>query len=236
MSVAPMPQHVVPSRVPAARTAGRQRRAEPVTGRVRRDGKFFRIGADKFYVKGVTYGPFAPNRAGEPFPERARARADFQMLLDLSANCLRIYDVPPTWFMDLAHEMGLRLFVDVSWPKNLEFVRDQKIAGQAREAVRDAAVRCGNHPAVFAISVVNEVPPDLVRFGGRHEIEDFIDELVRIGRREAPQCLFTFANFPTTEYLRPREIDFVCFNVYLHEDKQFRNYLARLQNIAGESR
>src|SRR3712207_6636648 len=41
--------------------SGRQRRAEPVTDRVRRDGKFFRLGSEKFYVKGVTYGPFAPN-------------------------------------------------------------------------------------------------------------------------------------------------------------------------------
>ncbi len=44
----------------------------------------------------------------------------------------------------------------------------------------------------------------------------------------------TFANFPTTEYLQPRNIDFVCFNVYLHDEVVFRNYLARLQNIAGD--
>ena len=56
----------------------------------------------------------------------------------------------------------------------------------------------------------------------------------RLGRAEAPDCLFTFANFPTTEYLRPRKLDFVCFNVYLHDEKSFRNYLARLQMIAGE--
>ena len=40
--------------------------------------------------------------------------------------------------------------------------------------------------------------------------------------------------FPTTEYLQPRDIDFVCFNVYLHDEQVFRNYLSRLQNIAGE--
>ena len=50
----------------------------------------------------------------------------------------------------------------------------------------------------------------------------------------APDCLVTFANFPTTEYLQPRDIDFVCFNVYLHDEQVFRNYLARLQSIAGD--
>jgi O-antigen biosynthesis protein len=214
--------------------SGRQRKRQPITDRVRRDGKFFRIGPDKFYIKGVTYGPFAPNRDGEPLPDRAQVRRDFELMVELGANTVRIYHIPPQWLLDLCHEMGLRLFVDVSWPKNLEFIHDQEVAGQARAAVRDAATRCGNHPAVFAISVVNEIPPDLVRLSKRGPTEDFIDELVCIARAEAPNCLFTFANFPTTEYLRPREIDFVCFNVYLHDPNAFRNYLARLQNIAGE--
>ena len=213
---------------------GRQRVLRPVSDRIRRDGKFFRLGSDKFYVKGVTYGPFAPNRDGEPLPERAQVRRDFEQVLELGANTLRIYNIPPKWMLDLAQVMGLRLFIDVSWPKNLEFVRDHEVAEQARAAVRAAAEQCGNHPAVFAISVVNEIPPDLVRLCGRESIERFVDELVCVGREHAPECLFTFANFPTTEYLRPREIDFVCFNVYLHDSNAFRNYLARLQNIAGE--
>src|SRR4029077_15274462 len=76
--------------------------------------------------------------------------------------------------------------------------------------------------------------PDIVRFCSRGRIEQFIDELVAVGKTHAPNCLFTFANFPTSEYLRPRNIDFFCFNVYLHDEQVFRNYLARLQNIAGE--
>lgn len=214
--------------------SGRQRRAEPVTNRVRRDGKFFRLGAEKFYVKGVTYGPFAPNVDGEPFASRAQTRKDFQQIVDLGANCIRIYHLPPDWFLELAVEMGLKVFLDVAWPKNLTFVGDDEITRQAHEAVREAARKCGNHPAVFALSVVNEIPPDIVRFVGKPKVEEFIDDLVRTAKEEAPDCLITFANFPTTEYLQPRNTDFVCFNVYLHEDKQFRNYLARLQNIAGE--
>src|SRR4051812_1542206 len=225
-----------PSSAPAAPTAhtGRQRRAEPITNRVRRDGKFFRLGADKFYVKGVTYGPFAPNADGEPLPSPEHARKDFEQIIAMGANCVRIYHVPAKWFLDLAQEMGLKIFLDVAWPKNLTFVGDPDVTAQAHDAVRTAARTCGNHPAIFAISVVNEIPPDIVRFVGKERVECFVDDLVRIAKAEAPECLITFANFPTTEYVQPREIDFVCFNVYLHEDKQFRNYLARLQNIAGE--
>jgi len=217
-----------------ARPHGRQRVEQEVTDRVRRDGKFFRLRNEKFYVKGVTYGPFAPDKHDLPLPSREQVAKDFQQMRELGANCLRIYHVPPRWMLDLAHDHGLKIFVDVCWPKNLTFVGDPQVSEMARTAVRDCARACGNHPALFAISVVNEIPPDIVRFCGRHKIEQFIDELIAIGKAEAPQCLFTFANFPTTEYLRPRNIDFVCFNVYLHDEQAFRNYMARLQMIAGE--
>ena len=138
MSRAVLATSVMPSEVMPAR--GRQRRAEPKTNRVRRDGKFFRLGEEKFFVKGVTYGPFAPNRDGLFLPERAQVRKDFQQIQELGANCIRIYHVPPVWFLDLAQEMGLKIFLDVDWPKNLTFVGDAELTRQAQEAVRDAAV------------------------------------------------------------------------------------------------
>jgi glycosyltransferase involved in cell wall biosynthesis len=226
-------QSAAPAEVGCA-SAGRHRRRQPVSNRVRRDGKFFRLGDEKFFVKGVTYGPFAPDHQGQPLPDPAQVRRDFQMILDLGANCLRIYNVPPAWFLDLAQEMGLKIFLDVAWPKNLTFVGDRQLTRAAHEAVSSAARACGNHPALFAISVVNEVPSDIVRFVGRRRIEEFIDSLVAAAKAEAPDCLVTFANYPTTEYVQPRSVDFLCFNVYLHEETAFRNYLARLQNIAGE--
>ena len=48
--------------------AGRQRRPAGVSNRIRRDGKFFRLGDRKFYVRGVTYGPFALSSENVPLP------------------------------------------------------------------------------------------------------------------------------------------------------------------------
>lgn len=213
---------------------GRHRRIPAASTRVRLDGKFFRLGPDKFFVKGVTYGPFEPNADGDPFPSPEQAARDFDLIRQMQANCIRIYHVPPVWLLDLAETSGLKIFIDVAWPKNLHFINDGALARQAHDAVRHAARACGNHPAVFALSVVNEIPPDLVRFAGRHAVAEFVDALVATAKAEAPDCLVTFANFPTTEYLQPKDIDFLCFNVYLHDNAVFRNYLARLQNIAGE--
>ena len=129
---------------PSHAPAGRQRRAEKPSNRVRRDGKFFRVGDEKFFVKGVTYGPFKPDADGLTLPSPAQTRRDFQQMLDLGANCVRIYHTPPTWFLDLAQQMGLKIFLDVAWAKNLTFVGDEELTRQAHDAVRTAARACGN--------------------------------------------------------------------------------------------
>ena len=200
--------------------------------RVRVDGKFFRLGGKKFYSKGVTYGPFAPGEDKVNFPARVQLERDFQQVRELGANTLRVYTVPPRWLLDLAHAHGLKLLVDVPWWKNGCFLDSAETRAIARKAVHDAVVACAHHPAIFAFSVVNEIPPDLVRWSGAEKVADFIDELVTVAKEADPECLCTFANFPPTEFLQPRTLDFFTFNVYLHHPKPFDNYLARLQMIA----
>ncbi|MEY2409496.1 MAG: hypothetical protein QOF48_2166, partial [Verrucomicrobiota bacterium] len=198
---------------------------------VRVDGKFFRAGDEKFHPKGVAYGPFAshenPGTAGFASPEQT-AR-DFELIRELGANVLRVYHVPPRWVLDLAAQFRLRLFIDIPWVKNRCFLDSSNAMEQARGAVREAVRACAAHPAVFAFSVVNEIPPDIARWSGSREIGAFIEELIDIARGVDPGCLCTFANYPPTEFLRARNADFLCFNVYLHHRRPFENYLARLQ-------
>ncbi|MDA1273759.1 MAG: glycosyltransferase [Verrucomicrobia bacterium] len=200
--------------------------------RVRTDGKFFRLGVEKFHVKGIAYGPFSTNSHGEFFPEQDQTRKDFFQIQRLGANLLRVYYVPPRWFLNLAEEHGLKLLVDIPWNKHLCFLDTESGRSEARKAVSRAAAACASHPAVFALSVVNEIPPDIVRWSGAEAVARFIDELVRVIKNTDPRCLCTFGNFPSTEYLRPKEIDFHCYNVYIHQPQAFRNYLSRLQMIA----
>jgi cellulose synthase/poly-beta-1,6-N-acetylglucosamine synthase-like glycosyltransferase len=200
--------------------------------RVTLDGKFFRLGARKFYVKGVSYGPFAPNKDGEHFPPPHQARRDLELIRELGANVLRVYYAPPRWLLDLALEFDLRLFVDIPWSKHLCFLDSEKLREDARTAIRLAVQSCVGHPAVFAFSIVNEISPDIVRWSGAAKVAEFLDELVNVAKSVDPECLCTFGNYPPTEFLRPQNLDFLCFNVYLHQQKSFENYLARLQMIA----
>lgn len=201
--------------------------------RVTISGKFFRLGEAKFYPKGVTYGPFRPrDGAGCTFPGRPEAERDFELIAQLGANLIRVYHVPPRWLLDLAEQHGLKVLVDIPWNKHVCFLDSALFRDQARQAVRAAVQSCARHPAVFAYSLVNEIPPDIVRWSGAGAVADFLDELARVAKSVDPECLCTFGNFPPTEFLRPAAMDFHCFNVYLHQQRAFENYLARLQMIA----
>ena len=45
-------------------------------------------------LRGVTYGPFAPDREGQPFPTRKRVCDDLASLQALGANSIRTLSCP----------------------------------------------------------------------------------------------------------------------------------------------
>src|SRR4029078_11279413 len=113
------------------------------------DGKFFRLGGSKFFRNGVAYGPFAPTAQGQPFPSPEQTALDLDQIRELGANVIRVYDVPPRWFLDLAEYRGLKVLVDIPWNKHLNFDSSAR-REEAREAVRQAVSACSKHSAVFA--------------------------------------------------------------------------------------
>src|SRR4051794_16035041 len=115
--------------------------------RVSVDGKFFRLGAKKFYVKGVAYGPFPPNAAGQLFASVEQTALDFAQIRDLGANLIRVYHVPAKWFLDLAAQHDLKVLIDIPWNKQLCFLDAQEHRVAACEAVRRTVYACGRHPA-----------------------------------------------------------------------------------------
>jgi GT2 family glycosyltransferase len=198
------------------------------------DGKFFRLGERKFFVRGLAYGPFGPDTGATTpgFLSPEQTARDFAQIRGLGANLIRVYQVPPRWLLDLAAEHGLKILIDIPWNKHLCFLDSAASRNTAREAVRRAVYACGRHPAVFAFSVANEIPADIVRWSGAEAVCAFIDSLIDEAKRGDPECLCTFTNYPPTEFLRPNAVDFVCFNVYLHQETAFQAYLARLQMLA----
>jgi GT2 family glycosyltransferase len=202
--------------------------------RARVEGKFFVQGNRYLRVRGVTYGPFAPNSAGEWLPDQQRVADDFTAMRAAGINAIRIYHSPPASLLRQADEMGMNLFIDVPWRKHLCFLDSLDAQREARQLVQQAAKHGQGHASVLAYSIGNEIPPNIVRWHGRKRVERFLAELADTARQADPDSLITYANFPPTEYLDLSFLDFATFNVYLHDLETFRRYLLRLQNLVGD--
>ncbi len=201
---------------------------------VRVRAKFFFEGDKKFFIKGVTYGPFAPDEHGEHFGNPEKAKRDIELMVEAGVNLVRVYYVPPRWFLDLLAERGIRALISIPWAEHLEFLKDRKIRAEAERAIHEGVSKNKGHPAVFGYLVGNEIPTTMVRWLGAKEVTEFVENLIAIGREADPDALFSYASYPPTEYLLPQNSDFVTFNVYLHRQEDFDRYLARLQNLADD--
>lgn len=197
--------------------------------------KFFFEGDEKFYLQGVTYGPFRPVEKGAPFlPSLEKVETDFKLMRDIGVNVLRVYHSPPTWFLDTAQKYRLRVLVTIPWHKRVLFLDDKQALHEIRQNVRRAAEQNAGHPALMGFFIDNEIPPDLVRWYGARRMQAFLDSLVALIKKADPGALAAYANFPPTEYLLPNDVDFYSYNVYLHRQRDLYNYLGRLQNLAGD--
>lgn len=197
-------------------------------------GKFIFVGDEKFYVRGVTYGTFAPGEDGAQFGGAEVVEEDFRQMKAAGVNVVRTYTAPPRWLLDLAARHDLRVMAGLPWEQHIAFLDERGRAREIEERVRASVRECAGHPAILCFTVGNEIPAPVVRWHGRERVERFLRRLYRAVREEDPAALVTYVNYPSTEYLDLSFVDFFCFNVYLESEERLAAYLARLQNIAGD--
>ncbi|RPJ62121.1 MAG: glycosyltransferase [Acidobacteria bacterium] len=196
-------------------------------------GKFLFVGDDKLYVRGVTYGPFRPTEHGSEYHTPQVVERDFAQMAANGINAVRTYTVPPRWLLDLAQIHRLRVMVGLPWEQHVTFLDENERCASIEGRVREAVRACADHPAVLCYAIGNEIPASIVRWFGHRRVEAFLHTLYCMAKAEDPDSLVTYINYPTTEYLQPTCVDFVCFNVYLETPEKLTSYLARLQNLAG---
>ena len=197
-------------------------------------GKFIHVGGEKFYIKGVTYGPFQPEPDGSEYHSPEAVDRDFSTMAARGINCVRTYTVPPCWLLDIARRHQLRVMVGIPWEQHITFLDRKDAVKSIRSRVRNAVRSCSGHPAVLCFSVGNEIPANIVRWHGHRRVERFIKSLYWIAKQEDPDALVTYVNYPSTEYLDLPFLDLLAFNVYLETPAALARYLGRLQNIAGD--
>jgi GT2 family glycosyltransferase len=195
--------------------------------RWRTDGKFFRSGNGRVWLRAVTYGPF-PGGWPESF------EPDFERITAAGFNALRLFEMPDRRLLDAAASHGLKIFGGLKWGQDADFFRQPRLLSAARVGLTMALRDTADHPALAGVFVANEIPADLVRWMGPVRVRLVIEELISLGRESAPGLLFAYANYPSTEYLEPENADFSAFNIYLEDAENFRSYVKRLHHIAGD--
>ncbi len=202
--------------------------------RIAADGKFLRVGNERYLVKGVTYGTFAPDAQGYQFPSPQQIAEDFRLMAELGINTVRTYTAPRRELLDEAGRHGLRVMVGLPWSQHVAFLDNRTLRREIRRELLAKVAELGNHPAVLAFALGNEIPPGVVRWHGRVRVEYFLRDLYETAKTESPESLFTYVNFPPTEFLDLSFFDICAFNVYLHRESELRAYLARLQHLAAQ--
>ena len=203
-------------------------------GRVTARGKFLYVDGSKYFIRGVTYGPFKPDDQGCEYKTPEIVDRDFAAMAASGINTVRTYTTVPRWLLDCAERHGLRVLIGIAWPQHITFL---DAAGTRRgiEATVRETIRAGaGHRAVLGYTIGNEIPASIVRWYGARRIERFVRQLFDIAKEEDPRALITYVNYPTTGYLRLPFLDFLCFNVYLEEQRSLSAYIARLHNIGED--
>ena len=197
-------------------------------------GKFLYAGTEKLWVRGATYGTFRPDGEGREFQDLEVVDRDFQQMAQAGLNAVRTYTMPPRHLLDIAHRHGLRVLVSLVAEQFAGCLADTGAALESERIIRERAQSCAGHPALLGYALGNEIPAPMVRWIGRRAVERYLERLCRVVKREDPDGLVTYVNYPSTEYLQLPFLDFTAFNVYLESEDRLRAYLPRLQNIAGD--
>ncbi len=207
--------------------------ANSAIGRIVVKGKFLYRGKKKFYIKGVTYGTFAPDEHGHQFPSIEVIEQDLQLMAVNGFNSIRTYTVPSKELMDIAAKNHLQVMVGLPWEQHITFLDTKERQEDIIRRVREGVCASAGHPAILCYTIGNEIPAPIVRWYGKEKIERFLKKLYKAVKDEAPGALVTYVNYPTTEYLDLSFLDFDCFNVYLETPEKLSKYISRLHNLAG---
>lgn len=191
-------------------------------------GKHFHLDGKPHFLRTVTYGPFPPETGHQP--ER-----DFPRIREAGFDSVRVYALPDRELLDAAARHDLIVIATHAWAHGCDFLDDRpEIFTKAKADLLRWLALHREHPALGALLVGNEIPPDMAHWMKPARVADALDELILAAKGAAPGLPVAYANYPSTEFLEPEFADFTAFNIYLEDPEALASYLPRLHHLAGD--
>lgn len=190
-------------------------------------GKHFHLDGKPHFLRTVTYGPFPPDCPHRP-------ALDFPKIREAGFDSIRIYSLPGKALLDEAVKHDLLVIPTHAWAHGCDFIAHPSIFQNAKTTLLTWLANHGQHPALGALLVGNEIPSDMARWMKEYRVLEHLDELIRAAQEAVPGLPVAYANFPSTEYLEPPSADFTAFNIYLEDPADLASYLPRLHHLAGD--
>ena len=110
-------------------------------------GRYLHADDRKLYVRGVTYGTFAPDEVTGEVYDPELVERDFAAMAANGINAVRTYTVPPRWLLDLAAaRTACWVMVGLPWEQHVTFLDDRARAAVDRASA--CARACAPAPAI----------------------------------------------------------------------------------------
>ena len=116
----------------------------PAAPRPRVDGKFLAVGDTRLWVRGATYGTFAPDEDGVRFGSREQVRRDFVAMAEHGFNVVRTYTAPPVWLLEEADRNDLYVMAGLAWEQHIAFLDERGRVAAIEARVRGPAAGSPN--------------------------------------------------------------------------------------------
>ncbi len=146
-------------------------------------GKFLFVGDEKLYIRGVTYGAFAPDAQGNEYQDLAKVERDFAQMAAVGINAVRIpHTMPPRGLLDVAARHGLKVMAGLSAEQYVGYLIDRRNAPDIDALVRAKVRTCAGHPALLCYALGNEISAQMARWLGPERVQSGCRTSPVIGR------------------------------------------------------